>query len=464
MTQSTCLDNDGTINLTVAGGTPAYTYVWSNGAATEDVSSLSQGSYTVTVTDAGGCTAQKITSVTRICTVPNTQLSATQCGATLADMTGSFVAVPISGAQDYEWEFSNSALGYSTTTARGTSSQLMPRTSIPGLQYGTTYNVRIRIKVSGVWGAFGTMCTVTISPALPVTQLVSSQCGQTIADLSGTFNCNPVTSAQDYEWEFTNSSLGYSFTTTRGSSSQFITKTAITGLQFSQSYNVRIRAKIDGNWANFGPVCVITMGNSPATQLIAGQCNQSMNLSGNLTCAAVIGATDYEWNISNASGYNVTRMRGSNSTSITKNSFPGLANGVTYTVRVNAKVGAAIGTNTNTCTITINTALMPTMSFVNRNFEEGTETDMNDSKLVVFPNPSGSTGFSLSLEGVSEGTHTIVVQIYDINGKLTWSNSVNNAEGDQLIRLNSDGSMTSGIYFVNVQVDDTTLKQKIIIQ
>lgn len=458
------MDNDGAINLTVAGGTPAYTYLWSNGATTEDVSGLSQGSYTVTVTDAGGCTAQRITAVTRICTVPNTQLSATQCGATLADMTGSFVAVPVTGAQDYEWEFTNAALGYSTITRRGTSSQLIPRTSIPGLQYGTTYNVRIRVKVAGVWGAFSTMCTITISPALPLTQMVSSQCGQTIADLNGTFNCNPVTSAQDYEWEFTNASLGYSFTITRGSSSQFITKTNIVGLQFNQSYNVRIRAKIDGNWANFGPVCVITMGPSPATQLIASQCNQSMNLSGNLTCTAVTGATDYEWNISNASGYNVTRMRGANSTSITKNSFPGLANGVTYTVRVNAKVGGAVGTNTNTCTITINTALMPTLSFINRGFEDGSATEMNDSRLVVFPNPSGSTGFSLALEGLTEGPHQVTVQIYDVHGKMVWSKALSNIEGDQLINLNSDGSFTGGIYFVNAQVDDISLNQKIIIQ
>ncbi|NCV57098.1 MAG: adhesin, partial [Betaproteobacteria bacterium] len=61
-----CFGNStGSINLTVTGGTAPYTYAWSNNTTQEDPQNLAAGTYTVTVTDANGCTAQTSVTITQ---------------------------------------------------------------------------------------------------------------------------------------------------------------------------------------------------------------------------------------------------------------------------------------------------------------------------------------------------------------------------------------------------------------
>ncbi|KAA2243038.1 hypothetical protein F0L74_10995 [Chitinophaga agrisoli] len=47
--------NDGFINTSVSNGTPPYTYAWSNGATTEDLTGLGGGEFKLVATDANGC-------------------------------------------------------------------------------------------------------------------------------------------------------------------------------------------------------------------------------------------------------------------------------------------------------------------------------------------------------------------------------------------------------------------------
>ncbi len=58
-----CQGSGGSINAIVFQGTPPYTYSWSNGATTEDISGLSAGDYTLTVTDSHDCTAEATATV-----------------------------------------------------------------------------------------------------------------------------------------------------------------------------------------------------------------------------------------------------------------------------------------------------------------------------------------------------------------------------------------------------------------
>jgi hypothetical protein len=54
-----CGLSDGSMNVLASGGTPPYSYMWSNGETTAQISGLPEGGYSVLVSDQNGCTAQR---------------------------------------------------------------------------------------------------------------------------------------------------------------------------------------------------------------------------------------------------------------------------------------------------------------------------------------------------------------------------------------------------------------------
>jgi uncharacterized protein (DUF2141 family) len=58
-------DQNGSITLTVLGGTSPYTYSWNNTATTSSISNLAAGIYIVTVSDAHSCSKVLIDTITQ---------------------------------------------------------------------------------------------------------------------------------------------------------------------------------------------------------------------------------------------------------------------------------------------------------------------------------------------------------------------------------------------------------------
>ena len=56
---------DGEVNTDVTGGTAPYTYVWTGGKTTEDLTGLKMGTYILTVTDNAGCKASRSVTITQ---------------------------------------------------------------------------------------------------------------------------------------------------------------------------------------------------------------------------------------------------------------------------------------------------------------------------------------------------------------------------------------------------------------
>ena len=80
--------SDGTINITTSGGTSPYTYAWNDPSSqtTEDASALSAGSFTVTATDANGCSTTLSQALTEASDLTlTTSSNAPTCGASNGD-------------------------------------------------------------------------------------------------------------------------------------------------------------------------------------------------------------------------------------------------------------------------------------------------------------------------------------------------------------------------------------------
>lgn len=109
-----CHGNDGSITgITASGGTGILTYSWSSGQTTTDITSLTAGTYTLTVTDQGGCVSQS--GPHTIGYVPaasidetNVLVSASTCG----DDNGSISGLVVNGGTaplTYSWNGNPSA-------------------------------------------------------------------------------------------------------------------------------------------------------------------------------------------------------------------------------------------------------------------------------------------------------------------------------------------------------------------
>lgn len=97
-------ENSGFAGTVVSGGTAPYSYVWSTGAITESISNIPNGTYSVTVMDANGCTGVasktiRVISDLGVNLIPRNVLC-------FGDNSGSVLAIPSGGDMPYTFRWS----------------------------------------------------------------------------------------------------------------------------------------------------------------------------------------------------------------------------------------------------------------------------------------------------------------------------------------------------------------------
>jgi hypothetical protein len=98
--------NNGSATATATGGTPAYGYSWSSGATTSTANNLVAGNYTVTVTDASGCSVNTTTTITQP-TLLKDSVTATSGVSCHGDSNGTATSLASGGTPTYTYLWSN---------------------------------------------------------------------------------------------------------------------------------------------------------------------------------------------------------------------------------------------------------------------------------------------------------------------------------------------------------------------
>lgn len=101
----------GDIAVVVNGGTPGYTYLWSNGATTANLQGVQDGTYTVTITDAQGCTA--VHTNTAVAYIAPWAVTATVMDVTCNGISNGTVMLAASGSNGppYTYDWSTDPMG-----------------------------------------------------------------------------------------------------------------------------------------------------------------------------------------------------------------------------------------------------------------------------------------------------------------------------------------------------------------
>jgi len=100
-------ESTGSINLSVSGAIGPYTFAWSNGASTQNITSVNAGTYTVIVSDANGCTTTHSATITQPAPIDITSTSVNpSCNG---NNNGSISLTTVGGTSPYTYAWSNSA-------------------------------------------------------------------------------------------------------------------------------------------------------------------------------------------------------------------------------------------------------------------------------------------------------------------------------------------------------------------
>jgi len=448
--QPTCTASNGSVTL---GGLSAgsYTYLWSNGATTANLSNVAAGTYTVTVSDLAACSATASATLTATNTAVTSTTSTTQSQCLTND--GSATVTPSTGTGPYTYLWSNAG---NTQT-------------ISNVGAGA-----YTVVVTDANGCSGTASAVVTTPNGP-----SATAGATnVACFGGNTGATDLT--------VTGGTAPLTYLWSNGTTTEDLANVA------AGTYNVTVN---DANGCSFVTSAVVTQ---PATAVTASAtatnatCNANANGAVNLTAAGGTGNLTYSWNnstttedLSNvAAGTYTVTVTDANSCTVTATatvteptaiSLSATATDVTsgsngalnltvtggtspygYAWSNSTNTEDLSGLTAGTYTVTVTDANNCTSSATYAVINVGIANIENVKTFNVFPNPSnGLVNVQVEMTNASN----LNLQVIDITGKVVYTDNMGNTTNHNFV-INTS-SLLPAVYFVRITGSNFNATQRL---
>jgi hypothetical protein len=389
----------GTVVLNAAGGT---SFLWNNGATTQNISVTTPGNYSVMVTNAAGCSSMSNSTLVNVLQAPNAV--ATAYGPTTFCQGGS-VTIATSGGTSYAW--SNGS----------TAQSILPSTS-------GTYSVII----TGANGCTATSNAINVT-VNPIPTAVITPSGATTFCEGSSVNL-VASGGASYAWN--NGSTATTLVATTGGV-YTVTVTNAGGCTDTETLTVTVN-EVPSDF-------IVTSGSTTFCQggevSLTAQAGNSYVWSNNATTQsiAVTTAGTYSVSILSPNGCSVTSnaitvdVNQPSSSNLIATAYDGyILNGILYT-----QSGTYTQTITNAagCDSTITLELTLTVGI-----EEGTITDVS-----LYPNPT-SESFTIQTSIPLYCAYSVV----DAQGKLVFEGVMTGTETQVNI-----SSVARGIYYLRIR-------------
>lgn len=339
-----------TINLTIHSATSSTINVESciTYDAPDGQEYVTSGQYQAVVPNAAGCDSTITINLT--ITESSLELSYTTVEATVGFANGSATVAATGGTGPYTFQWNDSFM-QTTETLWGV---------FPGMY---------ECEVTDAAG-----CSLTIDVYVPLftgvpnTKVANSFCNAVNLELGDFIACDNVNNADAFRWEFVKQG-GLALPEYTRYNSNYIRLQWVSGIEYGEQYDVRVKARVDGVWGTYANTCVIAMAVILPTSEVRPEYRPT-NAQGNnysicdfIMAESIVGAVNYRWRFDpdwdTQNGNELFYTRNASNPAVRLSWVDGLTPGVEYKVAVSVELGSGWGDYGNVHAILMGAVVQP---------------------------------------------------------------------------------------------------------